>query len=136
MSKKEEETFALVRGEGWINVDHVYGDESDGDPWLIGMGQGYDMSRILVYADNEGDAVEIAEENFPEFMGSEATEEELEEAEDEGRSVFYAKDKAWIEDEDMRMLQKAKRVEKGIIADKYGHKAQLKTWPPEVIEYT
>jgi len=136
MTKDEkEETFALVRGEGWIIIDHVHGDEGDGDPYLVGVSQGFDMGRILVYAYDEGSAEEIAEQEFPESMGSEPDdEEELEEAESEGR-IFYAKDKVWIADEEGRTIQKVKWVAKGI-ADKYGHTAKLKTWPPKVVEYT
>lgn len=59
MAKKKEETFALVRGEGWFIVDREAGSPRDGKPWFIGVGAGFDILRLLVYADNETDAEEI-----------------------------------------------------------------------------
>ena len=52
----KRETFALVKGFGWMTVDRIGGDKSWGKPWFIGVGMGFDIDRILVYASNETDA--------------------------------------------------------------------------------
>ena len=142
MSKHEwstkKETFARVpwdRALEWFVVDRIAGSESHGKPWFIGVGAGFDVLRLLVYAGNETDAVEIAEEKWPERMGKELTDEEAEEAEEEGRSLFYAKVGAGVvafEEREVRILNVAKRVEEGR-PDKYGQSAKLTSG--EVIEY-
>lgn len=130
-TKKKEETFALIRGEGWFLVDREAGSDYDGKPWFIGVGAGFDILRLLVYAGNETDAEEIAEEEWPDRMGSKLSPEEAEEAEEEGRYVFYSDGDAYVSRE-TRIFAVAKRVEKGV-PDKYGREAKLTTG--ETIEY-
>jgi len=127
------EVFALVPDHGWMMVDEVVGNESHGEPWFIGVGRGFDVFRLLVYASDETSAEEVAEEEFPEVMGQEASDEEIDEAESEGRDWFCSKDKRWIREEDIRIFTEPERVERGVV--EHG-KAKLKTWPGEVVEYT
>ena len=135
-SKKE--TFALARwgrSSEWFLVDETAGSEHDGEPWFIGVGAGFDILRLVVYAGSESDAIEIAEEEWPDSMGTELTDEEAEEAESEGRSLFYAEVGAGMapfEEREIRILSVAKRVEEGN-PDKYGRDAKLTSG--EVIEY-
>jgi hypothetical protein len=128
----KKDTYALVRGHGWFVVDRVAGRPDDGKPWFIGVGMGYDIGRLLVYAGDEGDAEEIAEEKWPDRIGSKIARKDEEEAEESGRSTFFSKGHMWYTDEDIRIFTVAQRVEKGV--SKGGGDAQLTTG--EMIRYT
>lgn len=82
---RKRETFALVGRDGWFVVDRIAGQVDDGDPWFIGVGAGFDVNRVLVYARDEGDALEVAEEKWPEIMGSKVTKKDEEGVEAAGR---------------------------------------------------
>jgi hypothetical protein len=127
-----KKTFALVPGHGWLVVDRVAGHDYDGRPWFIGVGMGFDIGRILVYASNEGDAEEIAEEKWPERMGTKIARKDEEEAEESGRGTFFSKGHMWFSSEDIRIFTVAARVEKGV--SMIGGDAKLTTG--EVIRYT
>ena len=129
----KKDTFALVKGFGWFVVDKVGGDKSYGKPWFIGIGQGFDISRLLVFASNESDAEEIAEERWPHLMGTRIPKREEDESEESGRSTFFSKNALWYSVEDVRIFKVASRVERGV-PDQAGRKATLSTG--EVVEYT
>ena len=122
---RKRETFALVGRDGWFVVDRIAGQVDDGDPWFIGVGAGFDVNRVLVYARDEGDALEVAEEKWPEIMGSKVTKKDEEGVEAAGRSTFLAKGRLWLSKEDVRIFTVADRVERG--ASLGGGDAELTT---------
>lgn len=74
---------ALVGGD-WFTVDRVKGDPSDGKPYFIGVGVGYDIRRLVVFAYDDSSAIEIAEDTWPESMFDEIiSAKKLEELEKE-----------------------------------------------------
>ena len=77
-----------------------------GHPWFIGTGIGFDINRILVYERGEQDAVEAAEEKWPERMGTKVPKRSEESGD------FFAKGHEWRSKE-IRICQIAERVEKG-----------------------
>lgn len=99
----------------WLTVDSVKGDKSDGRPYLIGPGVGYDVHRLVVFASSEDEAYEIAQETWPKSMYSEfisrkkldkLAEENPEETE---RYEYVSKLNRWgIPEEDIRILKAAK----------------------------
>lgn len=58
----------LPRESDWLRVDRITGSSFDGSPWLVAPGLGFDVHRLVVYADSEQDALEIAEETWPDFL--------------------------------------------------------------------
>jgi hypothetical protein len=112
---KERATVALVDGT-WYDVNHVQGRKIDsyGDPataWFFGLGQGYDITRFLVYADRGEDAIEIAEDTWPKFFFSEikAVSRVPEEEQDEWRFIESIS-KFGKPEEDVRIFKKAEQV--------------------------
>ena len=93
---------------------------------------GFDVGRLLIYARSEGDAEEIAEEKWPERIGTKIARKDEGEAEESGRSTFMSKGHMWYSAEDIRIFTVAERVEKGTPAG--GGEAKLTTG--EVIRYT
>jgi hypothetical protein len=130
-ARVKKDTYALVKGHGWFVVDRVGGKPYDGSPWFIAPGMGFDVGRLLVYASDPTSAEEIAEEKWPDRMGSKIARKDEEEAEESGRSTFFSKGYMWYSDEDIRIFQVAQRVEKGV--SKGAGQAQLTTG--EVIDY-
>lgn len=65
----------------WLRVDRIKGDPGDGEPYFIGPGSGYDVQRLVVFARDESDAIEIAEETWPWLMFDEISAEEAEDDE-------------------------------------------------------
>lgn len=68
-------------GDNWFRVDRVKGDPSDGRAYFIGPGIGYDINRLVVFARDESDAIEIAEETWPWLMFDEVSAKEAEQDE-------------------------------------------------------
>ena len=131
-SGKAKKTFALVRGHGWFVVDKIAGHDYDGQPWFIAPGMGFDVGRLLVYADSADYAMEIAEEKWPERVGDRIPRKEEEEAEASGRGTFFSKGHMWYSSEEIRILTVAQRVAKGV--PDVGSEATLTTG--EKIRYT
>jgi len=122
-------TFALVKRHGWLVIDRVA--RGDGDPWFLGVEAGFDVRRVLVYADNGGDALEIAEERYPEIMGKKVPEADEDEVEASGRGTFFGKGRLWVQ-KDVRIFGVAERVETGEVLP--GGDARLKNG--ETVRYT
>jgi hypothetical protein len=129
---RKKQTFVLVPRHGWFVVDRIAGHAYDGRPWFIGVGMGFDIGRNLVYAFTAGDAEAIAEEKWPERMGTKIARKDEEEAEESGRGTFFSKGHMWYSAEDIRIFTVAQRVEKG--TPEVGGEAKLTTG--EVIRYT
>ena len=90
LPKGKRETFVQVRYNGedtWFIADKVLGKPHDGKPYFLGVGQGFDILRILVYSTSANDALEVAEEKLPKHVH---------------------------EDSEIRIQQQAMRVEKGV----------------------
>ena len=117
------ETLVNVRDHGWMIVDKVAGKPEDGKPWFIAPGIGYDVNRLLVYAGNEGDASEIAEEKWPDRMGDRVARRDEEQVESSGQGTFFARGSMWVYKE-VRIFTVASRVEKGTVET--GGEATLK----------
>ena len=117
------ETLVNVRDHGWMIVDKVAGKPEDGKPWFIAPGIGYDVNRLLVYAGNEGDALEIAEEKWPDRMGDRVARRDEEQVESSGQGTFFARGSMWVYKE-VRIFTVASRVEKGTVET--GDEATLK----------
>ncbi len=68
--------IANVKGE-WFTVDKIDRSEnySDSHPWFIGVGNGFDVLRVVVYARDADSALEIAEERWPTWFSEEAAPE-------------------------------------------------------------
>lgn len=128
MARKKMETFALVPKHGWFVVDRVSGTPSDGRPYFIGPGIGFDINRLLVYARNESDAAEVAEEKWPDRMGTKVSKRD----EDDAGDVFYHSSGRVYAPKEVRILTVASRVEKG--TPELGSEAVLKSG--ETIRYT
>lgn len=65
----QKKNIAVARiGKDWLKVYRVKGNSTDGEPWFIGPGFGYDIQRLVVFADGESSAYEIAQETWPEIM--------------------------------------------------------------------
>ena len=112
---KERTTLALVDGT-WYDVNHVKGRKTDpyGDPsaaWFFGLGQGYDITRFVVYAERAEDAIEIAEDSWPRFFFSEikATSRVPEDEQDEWRFI-ESLGKLGKPEEDVRIFKQAEEV--------------------------
>jgi hypothetical protein len=72
---QHEDAFALLPGRdgGWMIVDKSLGEPGDGTAWFIGVGTGFDILRLLVHdADNEQDALEAAEEEWPDRVSEDS----------------------------------------------------------------
>ena len=69
---KGRETLALV-GNEWFYVSHVRGRADDGynKPFFIGIGNGYDITRFIIWAPNQDEAVDVAETSYPRFFFTE-----------------------------------------------------------------
>lgn len=115
---KGRETLALANGE-WFYVNHVRG-RSDGGynkPYFIGAGSGYDITRFVVWAPNQEEAIDIAENTWPRFFFTEiVTPGKLERlvengTEDEGDWRFIESiGKLGKPEQDIRMFEKAQEV--------------------------
>ena len=112
---KERTTLALVNGT-WYDVNHTKGRKTDdfGDPataWFFGLGNGYDVTRFLVYADRAENAIEIAEDSWPKFFFSEirAASRVPEEEQDEWRFI-ESLGKLGKPEEDVRIFKEAYEV--------------------------
>ena len=112
---KERTTLALVDGT-WYDVNHTKGRKTDdfGDPataWFFGLGNGYDVTRFLVYADRAENAIEIAEDSWPKFFFSEisAASRVPEEEQDEWRFI-ESLGKLGKPEEDVRIFKEAEEV--------------------------
>ena len=112
---KERSTVALVDNT-WYDANHVKGRKKDtyGDSsraWFFGLGQGYDITRFVVYADRAEDAVEIAEDTWPRFFFSEikAPSRVPEEEQDEWRFIGSL-GKLGKPEEDVRIFKEADEV--------------------------
>jgi hypothetical protein len=112
---KERSTVALVEGT-WYDVNHVKGRKTDdfSDPataWFFGLGQGYDITRFIVYSDRSEDAIEIAEDTWPKFFFSEirAASRVPEEEQDEWRFI-ESLGKLGKPEEDVRIFKEADEV--------------------------
>jgi hypothetical protein len=112
---KERSTLALVDGT-WYDVNHVKGRKTDdfGDPataWFFGLGQGYDITRFLVYSDRGEAAIEIAEDAWPRFFFSEirAASSVPEEEQDDWQYI-ESLGKLGKPEEDVRIFNQAEEV--------------------------
>ncbi len=92
LPKGKRETFAMIRHrreDKWFSVDKIvrtpFSDPDDA--YFIGVGQGFDILRILSYSSGADDALEVAEEKLPRRVP---------------------------EDAEIRILTKALRVAKGV----------------------
>ena len=130
-TSKKQQKFALVPGHGWLVIDHVVGTPRDGRPWFIGIGQGFDVSRFLVYANGSSDAEEILEEKFPDRLGEKLSRAEARKAEENGEGVFYSGPHTYRYRE-VRINRVAKQVRHGAI--QLGSEAKLKSG--KTIRYT
>lgn len=115
---KGRETLALVNGE-WFYVNHVRGKSDDGfnKPYFIGTGNGYDITRFLIWARNQEEAVDIAENTWPRFFFTDITTpqklEKLVEAGQEDENDWrFIEDigKVGKPEEDIRMFEMASEV--------------------------
>lgn len=109
-------------GEQWFSVHKIYRDPSSWKkiPFFFGIGQGYDISRILVFADSLEDAYTAGEEKYPHLFFTKVISNrqyaKLEENPDdswEGNPEHYhfieSKNKWGLPDEDIRIAKKAER---------------------------
>jgi len=128
--QKKIQTFAFVPRHGWFVVDRIAGTPHDGSPWFIGTGVGFDINRLLVYARNENDAAEIAEEKWPDRMGDRVLRKDEAEVEENGEATFYSKNKMFTYKE-TRILTIASHIER---ATAQGGEAVLKNG--KTIRYT
>ena len=91
LPKGKRQTFAEIHHDGedeWFFVDRVVGTPNNGDPYFIGVGQGFDVRRVLVYDDYSGEsALETAEDKLPRWVN---------------------------ENSEIRILTRALRVDKGV----------------------
>jgi len=124
MARPARKTWTFARiPHGWYVIDKVAGTPHDGRPWFIGTGIGFDINRLLVYARNESDAEEIAEEKWPDLVGDRVDRRNEAEAEESGQSTFFSKGRMYTYKES-RIFTAASHVEKGV-AD--GSEAILKS---------
>jgi len=116
---KEKKTvwIAKLKGGEWLHVDHIIGNPSDGHPYLIGPGIGYDVQRIVVFAYDMSSAVEIAEEELPHLMLDEVDEEDVDEDDQDMFPIEPFKNKrgqVWFKSgwarhsQDIRIFEKVK----------------------------
>jgi len=123
MRSKKYETFARIP-HGWYVVDKVAGTPHDGHPWFIGTGIGFDINRILVYARNESDAMEISEEKWPDLVGSRVNRRDESKVEESGQGTFFSKGRMYTYKES-RIFTVASKVERGTPLP--GSEAELKS---------
>jgi hypothetical protein len=110
----QKKNIAVARiGEDWLKVYRVKGNSSDGEPWFIGPGLGYDIQRLVVFADGESSAYEIAQETWPDSMFGEiisrAKLDKLPEREQEGYEYIQSgsKEGRWgMPSEDIRIWKR------------------------------
>jgi hypothetical protein len=107
---KARDTLALVDGT-WFDVNHLKGRKEDGRPWFFGLGQGYDITRFLVYADSGESAIDIAENAWPRFFFSEIRSPKRvpDEEQDEWRFIESI-GKLGKPEEDVRIFKQAEEV--------------------------
>lgn len=115
---KDRHTLALVRGT-WYTVWKVHGKSEDGynKPYFIGLGLGFDIQRFLVWASNESDASDIAENTWPkhffdEIMTASRLDKKIADGEeDEDHWAFIeSTGKMGKRTEDVRIFEKAEDV--------------------------
>ena len=115
---KGRSTLARVNGE-WFDVGHVHGTSEGGynKPYFIGVGIGYGMMRFIVWANNESDASDIAENTWPkdffdEIMATSRLERKIEAGEEEEDHWAFIESigKMGKRTEDIRMFAKASEV--------------------------
>jgi len=114
---KGRETLALVSGE-WFYVSHVRGKSDDfNKPYFFGVGNGYDITRFVVWAPNQEEAVNVVEETWPRFFFTEiVSPEKLErlvasgnEVEDDWRFI-EGLGKFGKPEQDIRLFEQAQEV--------------------------
>lgn len=131
--------LALVDWQSpWIRIDRNVGGPSDGEPYLVEMGQGYSSYYGLVWAWGENAAYEIAEEAFPYHFFEEVDEDELEERGDAGDVRPHpTKRGVWLVPDEsahyQTAIRRARRVVSGRRLDPYSRMARLRTG--EVVEF-
>ena len=124
---------------GWFQIDKMKGTPDYGKPWVIEVGMGYSSYYYLVWADNESDAIEIAEEEWPNEMFDEVDESDVGPLdsdgypEDQDLHPHPSKRNHWVRSSENLHLSRAKRVAQGRIVPGHGNQAHLKTG--EIVEY-
>lgn len=122
----------------WVQVDRNVGGPSDGEPFVVEMGQGYSSYYGLVWAPSIDDAYEIAEDAFPEHFFEEVDEGELEERGDEGDVRPHpTKRGVWLVPDEsahyQTAIRRARRVMSARRLDRYGRQARLRSG--EIVEF-
>jgi hypothetical protein len=116
---KKKVLIAQLRSGEWLHVDKMVGDPSDGNPYFVGPGTGYDIHRFIVWAYDEGSAIEIAEEKWPHLLFDEVDATDVDEDDQDifpiqtirkGKDVWFKS--GWARhSQDVRIFQRVKRVE-------------------------
>lgn len=113
----QRKNVAVARiGRDWLTVHNIAGTKDEGynKPYFIGPGLGYDVRRIVVFAHDDSEAYEIAQEKYPKDMFSEVISRakldkiEKEDSSEAERYTYIERLNKWgLPEEDIRIFKVA-----------------------------
>jgi len=125
---KERRTLILLPNEDrWIEADRITGKREDGKPYVIAVGNGYSATILLVWANDDSEAVEIAENKWPKLLFSKIAKNppEVDGEEEDGWEIISGLGKWGRREEDIRFFVVASEVSTAKKIDPYSRLYRL-----------